>query len=286
MTSYPIIINRGNLVANTKNTYQYNFSSNVDTSNLNIGLSSATLNYSWPNISVSKGNNTFQISHPTSGANVVLTLTIPDGGYNITDLNSYLEYYLITNGYYIQKSSTLDRTVYCEFRLNPVLYSVEFVSYAMPTALPGGYTTGSAITFPATPKGPQLIVTTVPFGTLIGYALGTFPSSVPTVDTSVESTLVPQVSSVQNVVITVDCINNEFATNSKVIHAISPSGVSYGGIITSIPPEVSFVPCQSGVRQSLIIQFLDQNGLPLNMLDSDITIKLLLKYRDDSRYLR
>lgn len=286
MTSYPIIINRGNLVANTQNTYQYNFSSNVDTSNLNIGLSSATLNYSWPNISVSKGNNTFQISHPTSGANVVLTLTIPDGGYNITDLNSYLEYYLITNGYYIQNSSTLDRTVYCEFRLNPVLYSVEFVSYAMPTALPGGYTAGSAITFPATPKGPQLIVTTVPFGTLIGYALGTFPSSIPTVDTSVESTLVPQVSSVQNVVITVDCINNEFATNSKVIHAISPSGVSYGGIITSIPPEVSFVPCQSGVRQSLIIQFLDQNGLPLNMLDSDITIKLLLKYRDDSRYLR
>lgn len=286
MTSYPIIINRGNLVANTQNTYQYNFSSNVDTSNLNIGLSSATLNYSWPNISVSKGNNTFQISHPTSGANAVLTLTIPDGGYNITDLNSYLEYYLITNGYYIQNSSTLDRTVYCEFRLNPVLYSVEFVSYAMPTALPAGYTAGSAITFPATPKGPQLVVTTVQFGTLIGYTLGTFPNSVPTVDTSVESTLVPQVSSVQNVVITVDCINNEFATNSKVIHAISPSGISYGGIITSVPPEVSFVPCQSGVRQSLIIQFLDQNGLPLNMLDSDITIKLLLKYRDDSRYLR
>lgn len=57
LTCYPIIINQSNLVAGSTNTYQYNFSSNVDMTNIDIGLSSVSLWLSWPNITITKNNN-------------------------------------------------------------------------------------------------------------------------------------------------------------------------------------------------------------------------------------
>lgn len=280
--SYPLIITRNNLVAGSTNTYKYNFSSNVDMGNIDIGLGSASIWFSWRNITAAKGNNTFSIIHPTLAGSSTLNLTIPDGGYDISDLNNYLRYYLVNNGYYIQNNSTNEQIVYCKLQVNPSIYAVEFVSYPMPTALPSGYTAGSAITFPATVKGPQLIVNQAGFGTVIGFALGTFPAVQPTVLTTSTSTLVPQVSDVTNVVLTLDSAMNPFAPNSKVIHSISPAGYAYASLIKSEPSEISWVPQQSGWRQSITIQLVNQNLIPLEQYDTDVTIKLLLRYRDQS----
>lgn len=285
-TCYPIIINQSNLVAGSTNTYQYNFSSNVDMTNIDIGLSSVSLWFSWPNITITKNNNQFQIIHPTLAGSTTLTITIPDGGYNISDLNNYLRFWLITNGWYIQNTASGDQTVYCEFRVNPAIYSIEFVSYLVPTALPSGFSAGSSITFPATTRGPQLIVNKVNFGTLIGFELGTYPAVAPVVISATASTKTPIVSDVQNVLLTLDSANNPFAPNSKIIHSISPAGVNYGQLITSTPPEISWVPNQSGWRQSITVQLTDQQLRPLYMVDTDITIKLLIRYRDDSKLIR
>jgi hypothetical protein len=48
--SYPLIIKKSNLVSGTTNTYRYDFSSNVDMSNIDIGLGSASIWFSWRNI--------------------------------------------------------------------------------------------------------------------------------------------------------------------------------------------------------------------------------------------
>ena len=195
-TCYPIIINQSNLVVGSTNTYQYNFSSNVDMTNIDIGLSSVSLWFSWPNITITKNNNQFQIIHPTMAGSSTLTITIPDGGYNISDLNNYLRFWLITNGWYIQNTASGDQTVYCEFRVNPSIYSIEFVSYLVPNALPLGFTAGSSISFPVSSIGPQLIVNKANFGTLIGFELGTHPTLAPTSITAVASTKTPVVSEV------------------------------------------------------------------------------------------
>ena len=60
-TCYPIIINQSNLVVGSTNTYQYNFSSNVDMTNIDIGLSSVSLWFSWPNITITKNNNNLNV---------------------------------------------------------------------------------------------------------------------------------------------------------------------------------------------------------------------------------
>lgn len=285
-TCYPIIINQSNLVAGSTNTYQYNFSSNVDMTNIDIGLSSVSLWFSWPNITITKANNQFQIIHPTLAGSSTLTITIPDGGYNISDLNNYLRFWLITNGWYIENTASRDQTVYAEFRVNPSIYAVEFVSYLVPNALPLGYTAGSSISFPISSIGTQLIVNKVNFGTLIGFELGTYPISAPIVISATASTKTPIVSDVQNVLLTLDSTNNPFAPNSKIIHSISPAGTNYGQLITSTPPEISWVPNQSGWRQSITVQLTDQQLRPLYMVDTDITIKLLIRYRDDSKLIR
>lgn len=251
-------------------------------SNIDIGLGSASIWFSWRNITAAKTNNKFSIIHPTLAGTTTLNLTVPDGGYNISDLNDYLRYYLITNGYYIQNNSTLEQVVYCKFQVNPSIYAVEFVSYPLPTALPSGYTAGNAITFPATAKGPQLVVAQPNFGTVIGFATGTFPAAQPTTITTTASTVTPVVSDVTNVVLTLDSANNPFAPNSKVIHSISPAGVNYAALIKSEPSEIAWVPQQSGWRQSITIQLVNQLLVPIVQYDTDVTIKLLMRYRDQS----
>jgi hypothetical protein len=279
---YPLIINKSNLVEGSTNTYQYNFSNNVDFGNLDIGLGAASIWYSWRNITTQKANNTFQIIHPTLAGTTTLSLTIPDGGYEIADINNFLRYYLVSNGYYIQNNTTNEQIIYAEFRVNPSIYAIEFISYPLPTSLPSGYTAGSAITFPATPKGPQLIVNTIGFGNVIGYNLGTYPAVQPTSLSTSVSSKTPVVSDVSNVIITLDSANNPFAGNSKVIHSISPAGYSYASLIKSDQFEIAWTPQQSGWRNSITIQIVDQNLLPIVQYDTDLTIKLLIRYRDQS----
>lgn len=283
---YPLIVNQSHLVAGTTNTYKYDFSSNVDMSNVDIGLGSASIWFSWRNITSIKQNNQFSIIHPTLAGTTTLALTLPDGGYNISDINLYLRWYLIRNGYYIQNTTTGEQTVYAEFQVNPSIYAVEFISYVMPTSLPAGYTAGSAITFPATPKAPQLVVAQPNFGTVIGFAVGTFPAVMPIITTTSTSTATPVVSDVSNVLLTLDSANNPFAPNSRVIHSISPAGVNYSALIVSEPNEVSWVPQQSGWRQSITLQLCDQYLRPITQIDTDVTIKLLLRYRNQSELLR
>lgn len=285
-SSYPLIINSSNLVPGSTNTYQYNFSGNVDMANIDVGLGAANIWFSWRNITAAKQNNKFNIIHPTLAGTTTLALTLPDGGYNISDINLYLRWYLIRNGYYIQNSTTGEQTVYAEFQVNPSIYAVEFISYVMPTSLPAGHTAGSAITFPATPKAPQLTFTQPNFGTVIGFAAGTWPAVMPTTTDTSTSTTTPVVSDVSNILITLDSASNPFAPNSRVIHSISPAGVAYGGLITSVPPEISWIPQQSANRQSITVQLTDQQLRPLDQVDTDLTIKLLLRYRDDSKVMR
>jgi hypothetical protein len=275
-TSYPLVINKSHWIGGS--TYRYSFGSSTDLSHKSIALEKATVWFSFPNITTALSNNTFSIIHPTNSGTTTLAFTIPDGGYDIDALNIFLRWSLINQGYFIQNNATGDQTVYCQFRVNAATYQVEFVSYPLPTSLPSGFTAGSSITFPATAKGPQLIVGTTGFGTVIGFSIGSFPSSQPTVITTTGSTKIPVVSSVQNVVITLDsCFNPYCASNSKVIHSFSVAGASYASLITSEPKSLSFIPQQTGWRSEITIQLCDQFLQPLNLTDPDATIILQLR---------
>lgn len=285
--SYPIIITKKNLVPGTTNTFEYKFSNNVDFSNLDIGLSQASIFHSWFNISAAKNNNQFSVIHPISGAaNTTLNFTIPDGGYEILDLNNFLRYELVKNGYYLTNDTTGEQIIYCEFKVNPSVYKVEFVTYPMPTSLPANHTAGMGLTFPSTTRTPQLSFTQVDFGNIIGFAPGVFPVVQPIVLTTSSSTKTPVVSDVNNVVITLSSCSNPFAPNSTIIYSVSPSGTSFGRLITDKPSVISWIPQQSSFRQSITLQLTNQDLQPIELQDTDITVILLIRFRDQNNLMR
>eukprot|EP00981_Chlorochromonas_danica_P013197 scaffold5965_cov109-Ochromonas_danica.AAC.3 len=94
-----------NVVTNgTKSQYAYNF--------INGGLSipegsmmcvsNVTIPYSWFNINSSLyNNNSFQYTFPTSTGQQTYTITLPNGYYDTTAINNYLQTQMIINGQYL-----------------------------------------------------------------------------------------------------------------------------------------------------------------------------------------
>lgn len=278
-TGYPLIINKSHHIGGGR--YSYRFGRAVDFSEIDIALGSCSVYYSWRNVTSALNNNSFKIIHPTTAGNDTLTITLPDGGYEISDLNNYLRWYLVSNGYYIYNTTTLEQKVFAELRVNASTYSIEYVSYPCPTAIPAGWAAGASFSVPATTRAPQLtILSTNSFGVLIGYAAGNFPAAQQIVLTTSTSTLTPVLTEVLNVLLTLDVVDNPFAPNSSVIHALSSAGVAYGHLITSEPTTLSFIPCQKSARQDIVVQFVDQNMLPLEMVDYDVVVKLILARKE------
>lgn len=278
--TFPIIINSSNYISN--NTYQIDLTSTIDLSEFEVSVGQAFLYYSWYNISESLNNNKFQITFPTSTTSITTTITIPDGAYNITDLNNYLQFWFISMGYYLINDITGYYTYYGSFQLSPTGYSVQFITNPLPTSLPTDYTSGG-MTFPASAnQHPQLtILSNNNFKDIIGYAAGTYPS-IPTnsgVQTQ-ESTTPPNVSPISAIQMRLSCCYNPFSSNSTLIHVFSSQGVGIGAIINASPVQLQFVPC-IGSHKTITLQFYDQLGNPLEMLDRNIVIKLIFQKKID-----
>jgi len=272
--SYPIIINQSNATSN--NTYTYNFGSSVEMGDIEIALGDLSMYYSWQSINSTYNNNKFSIIHPSLATNTQYDLTIPNGTYSVSDLNNYLKYFLIANGLYITNNTTGEITVYFEFRENAPAYSVDLVCYPFPTSTPPGHTNAS-ILWPTVSRTGQFVINNQGFGDIVGFALATYPAVQGTSITTSSSTTIPQVSPVQSVIVCLDSAYNPYAPNSSVIHTFSSKGVQYGSLITSSPNELCWVQQQQGARQQITLRFLDQNYRPLAIIDTNLTIKLMLR---------
>ena len=90
-----IILNKHNLVDNGKNnTMEYEFPNSVVFQDSYIAVKQVSMYYSWFNISSALGNNVFTYSWESGGFVYgggipnTFTVTIPDGLYEISDLNA------------------------------------------------------------------------------------------------------------------------------------------------------------------------------------------------------
>ena len=150
MTIQTIILNNTNCDTTNpnNNVYKYKFPSNINFKNSQITLTSVYMYYSWYNISSKQGNNTFSYiwysgSTPTA---TTVSITIPDGFYDISGLNEYLQSIMITNGHYLINSSG-SYVYYIEFVTNATYYAVQLNCYQLPTAAEAsaaGYTAPSS----------------------------------------------------------------------------------------------------------------------------------------------
>jgi len=275
--SFPIIINSNNKINN--NTYSVALASTIDLNDFSVSVGQAYVYYSWYNINANPlNNNVFKLLVPTSGVALDLTITIPDGAYNISDLNNYLQYYLISQGLYITNNTTGVNTYYCSFSISPTSYAVQFTTTPMPTSLPAGYTSGG-MTFPVVPNNHyQLtVLSTNNFKDIIGFNPGIYPSVVPVAGTQTKSSdYTPNVNPISAVQMRLSCVYNPFSSNSQLIHVFTNGDAAVGQLINASPIQLQYVPCV-GSHRTITLQFYDQSGNILNMLDSNIVIKLVFK---------
>lgn len=294
--SFPLVINSTHRQSN--NTYTVPLATNTDLNDYEVSIGTGFVYYSWYNISAAQNNNSFQLIIPNSGTTTTVTYTIPDGAYNISTLNEWLEEQLVAGGYYLRYAGDASnvttgairqKNIYpCYFRVNPASYSIQFISLGLPRTADlvapvfNGYVTGGFTLPTSANKSIQLVVaSTNSFGSIIGYAAGTFGSGTLTTGSSaaIESTLIPNVNPISSIEMRLSCVSNKISQNSQLIHIFTNKDARLGEMIDISPVQLSFIPCV-GQHRNLTLQFFTQSGQILNMLDSNIVIKLVFKPKD------
>ncbi len=282
-SAFPLILNSSNLIASTNNNvYRYNFpAGSVEFKKYSkIAVSSISMFYSWFNISADNNNNTYQIIQPTLAGSTTLTIIMPDGFYDVSALNTYLQYALIQAGFYLIDSSG-NYVYYAQWQTNTSLYAVEYDAFPVPTALPSGYTNPASMTFPATASVPQLVVQANDFQNNIGFDADTYPTITQSTTYSVTSTFTPQITSIESMIVMCSLLRNIYASPNQTLYAFSAGGVSFGDLINSAPNQLVFINIFPGQYPSFDITFVDQNFNPLPIQDTNLVIQLIIEQEDD-----
>ena len=301
---FVIVMNQNNLVQDGQNNKLiYRFPNSINLSNKYIAVTSISMFYSWFNILATSSNNTLSYTWTVGAVTTTYTVTIPDGLYEISQLNAYLQWVSIQNGTYLIDASG-DNVYYLELLVNPTRYAVQLNTFLVPTSLPVGYTQPS--NFPGYPSQTFNPIVTFPsaFNAIVGYPAG-FASNnnvndayvPPTASSSNNyvsknttgpvgtlsylSNTAPQVQPNNNVLFSLSTINNPYAQPGSIIYSLNPN-VNAGEQIYVSPPNFMWNKLLDGTYSELRLTLLGTNLQPLIINDPNMTILLSIKDRDES----
>ena len=281
-----VILNRSNLIEDGQNNkLVFKFPSSVKFDNSYVSVASIHMYYSWFNITTSLGNNTFTYYwRSNAGADQTTTITIPDGLYNIDQLNTYLQSTLILANRYLINTATGAYKFYLEFLINPTRYAVQINLGQVPTSLPAGFTAPSAgfntTGFPDAVFSPYLTIGQK-LGDLLGFEAGTIGSVYPTATATENlSTKSPNLQPNATVLISCSGVDNPVAQPSSIIYSITPS-VGVGEAIIDKPPAFLWCKLISGFYNQFQVTLLGTDLTPLKINDPQMTIILAFAQEDE-----
>ena len=127
---------------------------------------------------------------------------------------------------------------------------------------------------------PLFNVTTTAFGSIIGFPVASYPSVTQASTYQVNSTTTPAISPVTSVNINCNFVNNcKFNTLSpQCIYTFSPN-VAYSEQIIIQPQQLLWFPVLDSNYSYIDVQFRDQNGNALQIIDTNIVLTLLVRNR-------
>lgn len=291
---FNLVFNQSNLVPDgLNNKLVYKFPNSVAFKDHYIAVSSVSMFYSWFNITSALSNNNFSITWP---GQATLSVTIPDGLYEVKDLNNFIQFICISNGYYWTIAGTNYYPV--EIIVNPSRYAVQVNTYLLPTSLPAGATVPG--NFPGWPAITQNITFIIfpNLTTLLGFS-STLTTAVNLNNTynppagqsliakdaagtlSYLSDTSPQVQPNGSIYLSLTNINNPYSQPSSIIYALNPS-VAIGEQIIERPPSYSWAKLISGTYTELRLTFLGSDLAPIPIKDPNMTIILTIKSKDEN----
>jgi hypothetical protein len=252
--------------------------------------------YSWFNITATFGNNVFSYNWiDGAGVATTYTITIPDGLYEISTINQYLQFEFIKNGHYLVNSAGAN-VYYAEFLINAPRYAVQVNTFLFPTALPVGYTNPAGVAFPPQSFNP---VITFPaginkiFGFVAGFATdqnlnnafvapagSQYVSKLANGTISYISTVAPQVQPNSSVLLNISNIDNYYSQPTGIIYTITPN-VSIGAVISEKPPQFSWNKMINGTYNELRMNILGVDLQPIVINDPAMTFILVIAEKSE-----
>jgi hypothetical protein len=238
-----------------------------------VALSTCSFYNSTFNISSSIGNNTITLGW--LGTNY--TITIPDGYYSASDINSYLQGYSYSNKLYMV-DATGNPIYFIECQINSQRYKISLNFYYIPTLINAavlGFTQPATPgwSYPATNTCPTLTISSG-LGTLLGLAAGTYGTG--SVNNVNLSTITPNISPVNSYVFCCNLLNNPYSVPLSNIFYTVPLSAGFGAIVEDKQPALVWNDICDSTYQTIEIQLYDQNFNNLIINDYDFTITLAL----------
>jgi hypothetical protein len=296
-----IVLNQSDLVQDGKNNaLVYKFPNSVQFPHHEIAVQQISMYYSWQNINaVPLGNNKFTVIW--DGTPVVYT--IPDGLYEIADINRFLQFSFIQQGKFLINDSG-QNVYYAEMLVNPTLYAVQLNTFPWPTGvgwtLVGtqwegnvgtpyeGWTSPSTVADPVTGQAAFIGFTGLVFNPgfvigdnfnkIVGFTVPN-PYTTPTntgANFSATSNTAPQVQPNSSAYLSISNIGNPYSSPSSILYSINPN-VGFGEQIAITVPEFAYNRLLSGTYNELRVQILGIDYQPLTILDPNMTIILVIR---------
>jgi hypothetical protein len=250
-------------------------------------VSSITLPYSFYNVSSYYSNRTFSLIFPKGATTQTISVTLPEGFYTVTDINSYIQQICLDNGAYLI-DSTGNYVYYQQLVYNSTYYSVQLLLYPVPTTLPTGYSYASAGTLytssanlPTTSYTPQLVLSSAgSISTIIGFVSGaTYPSTQSTTYKSILSTLTPVGSTINSIIMQCSLVNNPVTTPSDILDSLPIHNSTFGSNITYEPSFEKFISLSDGTFNNFTFSFRDQNLNEIYARDPNVSITLIIRQK-------
>jgi len=274
----PIFLNEGINISRQKNKLSMQLPTNVDFHNKEVALGYLGMYYSWRNVSGpfattgETGYNNNQFSY-TWVDGVTYNINLPDGFYTISDLAQYMQkIVMVQNGHFMLDAN--GRNVYfIDFVPNSNYYAVSLT--CKPVAIPVGGLNPNNLPLG---KVPQLnIPANNNFGKLIGFNGGSYPA-LPNTTTIyyLNGQNVPKISSANTVYVQCNLAESDTSIFTNAISQFSPN-VPYGQYIAIDPANLIFLDVTNGSKRVIDVWFTDQNGKPLDIIDNEINVTLLIR---------
>lgn len=256
-----IIINSTHLTDTVNNsTFRILFDRPVNFDNKYIGLSSASLYFSWRNIT--EENNKFSYIWVDD---VEYNVILPIGFYEVTDILNYFQFVMRKNGHYITDPNGFN-IYFIDLKLSTTLYSIDIITYPVPAELPEGFI-NHGINFNGVSKNPKL---KLPKGMneILGYKENFITDDGNEIKLY-NSTTSPNVNPNSSVLIVCDECQNEFS-NLGVLYSISPN-VAIGSLIVDKPSHFLYQKLKNGLFSSLSFRILNAKTFqPMTIIDKEI----------------
>ena len=202
--------------------------------NKNMALANLSIYYTWKSIKSTYNNNTFKISAPTWNE----TFDLPDGSYNTSEIQDYIEYI-------IKKHETIGENA-------PILIYANTINNRIVFKIKSRY---------------KLELLSKETMKLLG-------STKDTIDADKNSENVPKLENVEVVLVHCNLVNNAYQQHSRVLFTIVPNK-QYGQLISISPHSLGFLKTMNTDFSETEIWFTDQNNNALEIEDN-VNISLII----------